>query len=226
MIEAGRAYCTGPTSYWNSLEYDHSINATYFGCFAPAKDDGTLVLRSEWVEDDERMAVKPCGTYCSALGFTFFGVRNGDTCLCDNRLNMDVVPVDASECGAVCSGDADGEDACGGVTGVSVYSYQEDLYRRYTEVGYFPETVFGGGEPVEVGDDMERHRCSQLCLGDHAYFGLARGNECHCGDDIEDTDVGDSESCDETCAGDALEMCGGQSFMTVWSTHSHEASEE
>lgn len=183
------------------------------------------MLRGDLVEDDERMALKPCSSYCNALGFAYFGIRNGDTCFCDDKLNMNVVSLDAGECRAACTGDRDGDDACGGTKGVSVYSFHDVLYRRYVERGCFPAVVFGG-EPMAVTGDMERQRCSLLCLENHAYFGLARGNECYCGDDVRGTSEADSGSCDTRCAGDALEMCGADAFMTVYSSLSLKESEE
>lgn len=228
-IRPGSAYCTGPNRGWNVPAFEGYDEVNYLGCFAPVADGGK-VLRGEWVSDDERMTFKACTSYCTALGFVYFGIHNGDTCYCDNQLGMDVVAAGASECrAAACTGDGDDDDhPCGGPLGVSVYSFHKVLYRKYDQVGCFLDSVFGGGAAKAVDDEMERQRCAQLCLDEHAYFGLARGNECHCGDSIgaAASEAG-LRACNTVCTGEALELCGGDSFVTVYSSLSeHEARVE
>ncbi|CAN0503179.1 unnamed protein product, partial [Laminaria digitata] len=53
--------------------------------------------------------------------------------------------------------------------------------------------------------------CFQTCAASSSlYMGLLKGNECGCGDDPNFLASDKTDGvCDDNCAGDALQTCGG-----------------
>ena len=74
---------------------------------------------------------------------------------------------------------------------------------------------------MEASDKMTIEMCIFICRDQqYKYAGLQWQCECHCGNEPENgfqwTWFG---KCDDRCAGDSRQICGGPNAMNVWSTH-------
>eukprot|EP00903_Cladosiphon_okamuranus_P008201 g7896.t1 len=69
--------------------------------------------------------------------------------------------------------------------------------------------------PGELESKMTGELCMDICDG-YKYSGTQYGKECWCGGaDTDHLQHGESDRCDEPCAGDAAETCGGWYCMEV-----------
>lgn len=70
--------------------------------------------------------------------------------------------------------------------------------------------------------DMTLDKCADLCAAaatsqqPSAYFGVEYGTECYCGSTLGGSSAAAAE-CDMKCGGDATQICGGHSRLTLYS---------
>ena len=73
----------------------------------------------------------------------------------------------------------------------------------------------------EAIEDMTIEMCLSICRSKgYPYSGLQWQCECHCGNEPEDGgfEWAWSDKCDDRCAGDSNQICGGSNAMSVWTT--------
>ena len=72
----------------------------------------------------------------------------------------------------------------------------------------------------EASDDMTIEKCLSICRSHgYPYSGLEWSCECHCGHAPDDGfEWAWSDKCDDRCAGDSNQICGGSEAMSVWKT--------
>ena len=75
-------------------------------------------------------------------------------------------------------------------------------------------------EYYEASDDMTIEKCLSICRSHgYPYSGLEWSCECHCGHAPDDGfEWAWSDKCDDRCAGDSNQICGGSEAMSVWKT--------
>ena len=90
----------------------------YQGCYHDYSDSRMLQALSQSSPD---LTVANCARFCSAYGYTIFGVEFQHQCYCDNHLplNATTLLADQVNCNAACSGD--GLELCGGTWFIGVY---------------------------------------------------------------------------------------------------------
>ena len=72
----------------------------------------------------------------------------------------------------------------------------------------------------EATDDMTIEKCLSICRSKgFPYAGLEWSCECHCGHaPAKGFEWAWSSKCDDRCAGDSNQICGGTEAMSVWNT--------
>ena len=75
-------------------------------------------------------------------------------------------------------------------------------------------------EYFEASDDMTIEKCLSICRSKgYPYSGLEWSCECHCGHGPENGfEWAWSSKCDDRCAGDSNQVCGGSNAMSLWTT--------
>ena len=75
-------------------------------------------------------------------------------------------------------------------------------------------------EYFEANDDMTIEKCLSICRSKgYLYSGLEWSCECHCGHAPEEGfEWAWSDKCDDRCAGDSNQICGGSEAISVWNT--------
>ena len=72
---------------------------------------------------------------------------------------------------------------------------------------------------MEASNDMTIEKCLSICRSKgFPYFGLEWSCECHCGDAPEFFEWAWSDKCNDRCAGDSSQICGGTDAISIWST--------
>ncbi|KAH7144247.1 WSC domain-containing protein [Dactylonectria estremocensis] len=198
----GRAYCTGPTSYWNRGSRNE------------------LVLTEDYVTDEKLTRVESCGNYCLLKKYTYWGLQKGNTCSCGWELALNSKKADESKCSTDCVGG--GNLLCGGDKAVNVYGFSETLQKAYTKIGCYTDTssTHALGSIAHEGVDMSPRVCANRCLKeDYTYFGMARGNECYCGNSISSSvEKVELKECNIRCPGNALQNCGQEKRILIYGT--------
>ncbi|PRP89492.1 cysteine proteinase [Planoprotostelium fungivorum] len=97
--------------------YNHKRDITsqclnYEGCFS-SPSAKPIMTGASWT-DTSKVNVESCSLYCVNQGFTFAGLQNGSTCLCDNGYAGN-----NGTCDVACAGNS--AEYCGGSDAVQVY---------------------------------------------------------------------------------------------------------
>lgn len=73
---------------------------------------------------------------------------------------------------------------------------------------------------LRVSDDMTNTKCQRICKHKgFRYFATQHGNRCYCGDRFGR--YGKSYNCNQSCAGDNYEICGGYKASSVYKIRRH-----
>jgi len=83
-----------------------TLQPGFLGCF---QDESTRDLPVEIAAKGSNMTVEGCRSACSAAGYSYAGVQNGDQCFCGNSYDR---YGKATKCTSVCNGDD--TEVCGG----------------------------------------------------------------------------------------------------------------
>ncbi|CAM1509011.1 Fc.00g027500.m01.CDS01 [Cosmosporella sp. VM-42] len=213
----GRAYCTGPTSYWDRATRNVSDIVSY-GCFESTTKK--LVLAEDYTTDEKLTRVENCGNYCLLKQYMYWGLQKGNTCSCGWELALNSKKADESKCSTDCVGG--GKLLCGGDEAVSVYGLSETLKKAYTKIGCYTDTnsTHALGSTSHKDDNLSSRVCAEKCLQeDYTYFGMARGNECHCGNSISSSvKKVELKECNASCPGNSLESCGQKERILIYGT--------
>eukprot|EP01060_Flectonema_neradi_P026543 TRINITY_DN3558_c0_g1_i2.p1 TRINITY_DN3558_c0_g1~~TRINITY_DN3558_c0_g1_i2.p1 ORF type:complete len:566 (+),score=98.19 TRINITY_DN3558_c0_g1_i2:50-1699(+) len=211
-----------PTPTTNDNKFD------YIGCYVDTPDRSMDIL-TQLPQNSKDV----CGKHCSDLGYGHFGMEGKEWCLCGNGFGK---YGKSTSCNMPCPGAQ--QETCGGEWAVSVYAVSnpsdsppppkatvapaptplptESELRGYEYVGCFSDS---GNRVIEhlVNDDfMTIEKCQEHCstVSDSNYFALEASTWCGCGNDYGR--YGRSEYCNEQCAGNSNEICGGPFAMSVF----------
>lgn len=183
----------------------------YKGCFV---DDGKNRVHSGTAyKEIPTMTSQDCNDLCK--GSPFFATEFGNQCFC-GMLGDDYDALGDGVCNFDCAGDP--LQTCGGRDAMSVYGMKEYNSASYTYLGCFadnePRVMSGTFKKDDI--TMTVKSCSIFCESTSTYFGLQNSDECFCGTSMDDPDMYGEATCDDTCAGDASDTCGGRWAMSVY----------
>ncbi|KAM5345868.1 hypothetical protein ACJ41O_011729 [Fusarium nematophilum] len=217
----GRTYCVGPTR--EEEEAKPIPPHSRFGCFAREADtENRTVLTLAGVNHVEPMSIIACQSYCLQQGWTVWGIQNGDSCFCDNRLRMDSQIVDDSKCNMHCNGNT--TNVCGGKDAIEVFASTEFLRVEYQSRGCYvwgeqPIRGISGGDTVQSDDEMSVDTCASLCTVDKKadFFALWEGNLCTCGMEMTPgAKTASMDECNIECTDGLGLYCGGRRRAEVY----------
>ena len=171
-----------------------------------------------------------CATY------VYFGVGNGNQCICGNTVSPLAGVADAANCASPCPGDPD--QTCGDAAHVEVYRTPApvvptpqaigrslSVYQGcYTETGQYSRrrTLYG---PSNSGTQMDHARCARVCQH-YLYWGVEYGSECYCANSITPgARRVYHDECDMPCSGEPSELCGGSHRIAVYRRLNREIKE-
>ncbi|KAK0719031.1 WSC domain-containing protein [Apiosordaria backusii] len=205
------------------------VGQTFYGCYTEIP---TRALTGASTADFEGMTIEACETYCTdpTRNFTLWGLEYGGECYCGNSLGTGSFPAFPEDCSMACTGDAG--QTCGGPHRISLYGIDEEppvhtpyphpevtapVYEGcWTELPA-PGRALAGGFGFSPAA-MTTQRCADYCLNSgFTWFGLQYMAECFCGPELDalSTQLNDTD-CDLPCTGDAGEVCGGSSKLSVY----------
>ncbi|KAI9768419.1 MAG: hypothetical protein M1839_004116 [Geoglossum umbratile] len=181
-------------------------NTSYpLGCFY---DDANLALR-ESRRSDPAMTPQLCAKMCT--GYLFYGVENGNTCLCGKVLHDGYPRAQDSDCNSQCTGNS--TIKCGGVWRLQVYTVSPfekgPPPLNFTLKGCY-EDQWERALPnfLRLDSRMTPALCAGFCQG-YKFMGVEYSTQCMCGyafsgnyPKVPDTD------CNATCGGDESQNCG------------------
>ncbi|KAM0211010.1 hypothetical protein ACHAQD_010475 [Fusarium lateritium] len=221
----GRTYCVGPTKEAFAAKPKPFPPNWRFGCFSREADTtNRSVLTLEGINHVKPMSIIACQAYCYQLGWNVWGIQNGDSCFCDNRLRMDSQIIDDSKCNVHCNGNT--TNVCGGKDAIEVFSDKEMLRIEYESLGCYvhsgnTQAILGttGGDTIDSPDEMSVDACASLCTIDKRvdFFALWEGNLCTCGSRMASgaKKVG-NDLCNVPCSGQLGDECGGKGVAEVY----------
>jgi hypothetical protein len=221
----GQTYCVGPTKkalrkpftpppYWRLGCYSSGIDLT----------KSTRVLILDKLSHVKPMSILACQAYCLSQSLPLFGLQNGDSCLCDDRLRMDSRRIHNWSCKSRCSG---GPKVCGREQdAIEVFSSYEETGVEYTSIGCFvskDERVIRGKDYI-TWENRTLEECASFCTVclETDYFALQKDNLCVCGNELNPRATKVSmEECDLECMGENRDTCGGKGRTKVYTTNSN-----
>ncbi|EWZ43351.1 hypothetical protein FOZG_08048 [Fusarium oxysporum Fo47] len=221
----GQTYCVGPTKkvlrkpftpprYWRLGCYSSGID--------PTKSTRVLIL--DKLSHVKPMSILACKAYCLSQSLRFFGLQNGDSCLCDDRLRMDSRRIHHWSCKSRCSG---GPEFCGREQDtIEVFSSYEETGVEYTSIGCFvskEERVIPGNDYITWENiNLEEYASFSTVDLENDYFALQEDNLCVCGNESNPRATKVSiEECDIECTGENMDTCGGKDRAKVYTTNSN-----
>ncbi|KAM0540350.1 hypothetical protein ACHAPJ_013616 [Fusarium lateritium] len=196
-----------------------------FGCFAREADTtNRSVLTLDGIDHVKPMSIIACQSYCLQLGWTVWGIQNGDSCFCDNRLRMDSQIIDDSKCNMHCNGNT--TNVCGGKDAIEVFAQKEMLRVEYESLGCYVHdgrtlVIKGttGGDTIDSEDEMSVDACASLCTVDKGadFFALWEGYLCTCGMTmVPGAKKVSDDQCNVLCSGELGDNCGGKGVAEVY----------
>ncbi|EKJ74240.1 hypothetical protein FPSE_05537 [Fusarium pseudograminearum CS3096] len=221
----GRTYCVGPTKEVSVQKLKPVPPYTRFGCFAREADTtNRTVLTLAEAKHVKPMSIVACQSYCLQQRWTVWGVQNGDSCFCDNRLRMDSQILKDSDCNMHCNGNT--TNICGGKDAIEVFSEEELLPVEYESLGCYVHDLHTyaiqgttGGDTFDSPDEMSVDACASRCTIEKRadFFALWEGNICTCGMRMRPgaQKVNDSR-CNVPCNDQLGGNCGGKGVAEVY----------
>nr|XP_031862349.1 uncharacterized protein CI109_002314 [Kwoniella shandongensis]KAA5529421.1 hypothetical protein CI109_002314 [Kwoniella shandongensis] len=198
---------------------------------------GNRALRAAYYKDEQGMTVDTCTAYCSARGYAMAGLEYGGECYCGSSLLGGAsLLLTSGQCYMSCVGDK--TQQCGGPNAIWLYINPNPLkasialptgwtYKGCIAEGWTARALsFDASSYVKKGT-MTGETCSSQCaqLG-YTMAGTEYSTQCFCGNSftggatgaIIDSLTDSSSSCNFACPGNAAQMCGGSSRLSLYSS--------
>jgi len=146
-----------------------------------------------------QMTKEDCSTTCTVFPTIFYGVENGQKCLC----GIIVQTPEPGTCDIPCEGDS--SEICGGTNSTLISTVVDH------ESCFSDDSVVLEGPTVHI-DSLSHKLCKIQCgAQNYAFFGVQETN-CSCGNYLRSAQPG---ICDTGCAGVKDENCGGTNAIRV-----------
>jgi hypothetical protein len=214
---------------------DGSAQFKYLGCYQDSQGSRIESTSIKNVNNTNGL----CQTQALSNNVVFAGTEYATECWLGFTIPPASLKVPDSKCASyTCPGDT--TQLCGGTGAlISVY-YDSTKYDptsgnfiggynppsapatigAYKYVGCFTDTV--GKRVLSVGSigtasTASLENCATNCQG-YSYFGTEYGSECYCGNSLQNNPAQMSDSqCKMVCTGNAKEVCGAASRLTLYS---------
>lgn len=192
----------------------------YHGCWT---DYGRRKLSGLSYVNSKNMTQENCIAFCDSHRFAYAGIEYGQECYCGHVLGASSESRNNTECDFRCSGDA--EENCGAGYRLNVF-YNGLLDSTVinpgppgtSHIGCLTDNVYARALSVFQAseDNMTVARCTSSCMtAGYKFAGLEYGEQCFCGDSMENNATITNEGCDMACAGDENSFCGGAERLNL-----------
>ncbi|OWZ63094.1 hypothetical protein AYX15_04854 [Cryptococcus neoformans] len=197
----------------------------YVGCYKnPSNPSTGLLGASTYSFQSNAMTTEICISACAQKGTNWALTTRGRWCYCGNDWNYGSSPiVPNSQCNVPCNGKS--SEVCGDHYRSSVYDITSVKVELSTAVhlaghqGCYEDTGsrLGMTKSSWTSTTMTQWQCINGCseLG-HAYAGIFRGNQCHCGNPNSNLVSLPASQCQNQCAGNSSTTCGGSAAMDLY----------
>jgi hypothetical protein len=212
-----------------------SAQFKYLGCF---QDSANARLEAT-VNNNKNNTNGVCQTQAKSANLPIAGTEYTTECWVGFSIPPASLQVDDSKCTSyTCPGDS--TQNCGGAGGYMAAYYDSTKYNpstgnfvggysppsaptsigQFKYAGCFTDAV--GKRTLSVGSigtasTATLDSCAANCKG-YKYFGTENGDECYCGNSLFNSPTHVSEGqCKVTCAGNAKQLCGAGSRITLYS---------
>ncbi|PPR02298.1 hypothetical protein CVT24_011636 [Panaeolus cyanescens] len=204
----------------------------YKGCY---EDSPTRILSTGPLSDSS-LTINKCLTRCQSNGFSFAGVQYGVECFCGSSIRAGAVIKPETDCSKPCGGNAN--EKCGEGYRMNIYQALSTVpsssststspapspTTSWTNYGCVAEGTSGSRRALTGASfqqsNMTPQRCQTLCAA-YQFAGTEYGNECHCGNTIQNNgatgNIIAASNCPMNCAGDSTQKCGGDWTLGVYS---------
>lgn len=192
----------------------------YYGCYT---DYGRRKLAGPSFADAGNMTQASCVAFCEDNSYPYAGVEYGQECYCGLAIGPGSVSRNNTECDFPCPGNV--TEACGSNNRLSVFysgranSTQTNAGPNGTSrIGCLTDNVYARALSVlqASSDSMTVAQCTSACKASkHSTAGLEYGQECWCGDTLDNNATLTDEGCDMRCAGNSSEFCGGSGRLDL-----------
>ena len=151
---------------------------------------------------------------CGAAGYTYAATQSGSECFCGDSYGGQGP---SGGCTVACSGDAG--QTCGGAYANGVYAVKPAAKPPPQYLGCFGDS--SSPRDLSAPAYSSLYNSTEACIADCAYHGYTyagtqSGQQCFCGNSYGGH--GPAGDCTEACAGDAMEICGGNYANSVYAT--------
>ncbi|KAK3989078.1 WSC domain-containing protein [Cladorrhinum sp. PSN332] len=189
----------------------------YRGCFS--EPTGARALPNLYQRSATNMTIQGCAAFCSAGGYTLFGLEYYEECFCGQTLTSGTLPAPETNCRFPCTGDS--QQTCGGDSHLSLYEFGfTSTPGSYLSEGCYTEAqgIRALSDFAYYNDNMTVALCANACTG-YNFFGLEYGRECFCGNSIN-TANGSAPTaiseCSFQCPGNPAERCGAGNRLNLY----------
>ncbi|KAE9396148.1 WSC-domain-containing protein [Gymnopus androsaceus JB14] len=194
--------------------------SSLIGCIA----EGTTGSRRALADasySDPAMTPAMCQSKCS--GYTYAGVEYSTECYCGNSLTGNGASgtvVDGSNCVSTCGGDS--TQMCGGTWYLSVYTTSSTTLSSSNSTWNSQGCYVDESPRILQGyfgdqDSMTTESCISICSGlEFTMAATEYGSQCLCGNSLVGASTADSGDCSFPCAGNSVEVCGGNWRANVY----------
>ncbi|KAH7309534.1 WSC domain-containing protein [Stachybotrys elegans] len=194
------------------------------GCHKDLYPSNARTLRELAFASDTSLTPEVCQATCLQNGKVLSGVENGRECWCGDAIQTPAsnTPTLDSECSKPCSGDK--SRTCGSGGRIFLYRYAVPEKEDWRVVGCYKDLWPGKSRTLPdqayIGSELYNSMCQSLCLErGKKLAGTENGNECWCGDAIQDPLDNvwvDSADCSTPCSGRLGEMCGAGARISLY----------
>lgn len=197
-------------------------------------NNGRALTGAATAADD--MTPAKCSSFCGSRGFKYAGVEYSSECYCGNSFDNGASLDKASNaCNMACSGDKN--TMCGGpgalnvFTNPSIVAPVQDSKTPVTSGALPTGWAAASSQCIQevsgraltgasiAGNSMTVSTCLSFCQTQgFAYAGLEFGQECYCGNALQNgADLSKtSGQCNMACAADSTSTCGGPNAIQLY----------
>jgi len=142
--------------------------------------------------------------------YKYAGVQFAQQCFCGNDAPDASLIRNSKECNNRCAGDK--TEICGGTWRMNIYHQDSAPCYQDSSKRILP---FAFTHSKQMTIDMCKEHC--FVKNNYKYAGVQFAQQCFCGNDLPDASlIRDSKECNNRCAGDKTEICGGSWRMNIY----------
>eukprot|EP01064_Diplonema_japonicum_P039206 TRINITY_DN977_c0_g5_i1.p1 TRINITY_DN977_c0_g5~~TRINITY_DN977_c0_g5_i1.p1 ORF type:complete len:2288 (+),score=451.00 TRINITY_DN977_c0_g5_i1:87-6950(+) len=183
----------------------------YDGCYVEAGNFDLNYQHSSTTQEQ-------CARVCHFNSFSYFTIRDGDSCYCSNSLVSSTRRV-SDECETPCAGD--NSQSCGATNRHRAFSFTAPPALTPELVGCFKDSTSNRRLTLAYTSNINTiEECAAVCKHNNFdYFGLQFRSECYCGSaaQAQNSERTAIDECADKCSGNSAQICGDGNRNSIYS---------